>query len=104
MTTDRELRRLARETADNAQAQVTQLEQEVLDLETRLTEKKAERDAARLAPKRLADFKVKIGPDYQCPQCWITGGIQSPLRPRPGTSDADVFRCPRCAETFFIPF
>ncbi len=96
MTADQELRKIASETARYAQARVTRLEEEVLDLEKRLAEKKTERDSARLAAKRLSNFQVTIGTDYQCPRCWIESGTRSPLRPiGGGTRDEDFFRCRR---------
>jgi hypothetical protein len=104
MSTERELRRAAQEAAEYAQTFASQLEQEVSDLEMRLAQKKAERDAARLAPKRLADFQVKIGADYQCPHCWMENGIHSPLHGIPGSAREDVFRCRTCGNTFSVSF
>ena len=49
MDREAELRQIAHETAEQMQSSVLGLEREVFDLETRLTQKKAERDAARLA-------------------------------------------------------
>jgi hypothetical protein len=63
MTTEIGLQRAAREIAEQAQSLVFGLESEVLDLETKLAQKKAERDAARRAPQRLTNFAVKIRAD-----------------------------------------
>jgi hypothetical protein len=104
MTTERELRQAAREIAAQAQAAVTRLEQETLDLKTRLAEKEAERDAARLAPKRLANYPVRLGTDYQCPRCWIEHEKRSPLRPIPSGDKNDILRCGICGEDFIIAY
>lgn len=103
MTTERELRRAAREAADYAQARVSQFERELADLEKRLADAKAKRDTARLAPKRLADFQVKIGADYQCPRCWISEGVHASIRPVPSNTRDDLFGCRRCGSDFLIP-
>lgn len=105
MTTEDQLWRIAREIAAQAQARVTQLEQEISDLEKRLPQAKAERDAARLAPKRLANYEVRLGAYHQCPRCWIEHERRSPLRPIPSNAgDVDLFRCGNCGETFEITF
>ena len=62
----------------------------LLDLDRQLTQKKKECDTARLAPKRLANYSVKLGADYQCPRCWIDNEARSALRPIPGTEGGSL--------------
>src|SRR5689334_10242481 len=101
---ENEFHKIAEEIAAQAQARVAHLEKEVFDLETRLAQKKAEYNAASLAPKRLADFQVQIGTDYQCPRCWIVRKTRSAVRPFPGGGKTHEFlRCQTCREEFAIP-
>ena len=103
MSIEQELRRFAREIAARAEQQVAHLENEVLELQQRLAEKKAECDAARGAPKRLSNYDVSLGADYQCPRCWIEHERRSPLRPVPSdVGDIDIFRCRICREEFEV--
>lgn len=72
------------------------LDAEYLEAEKRAANLKAERDAARLAPKRLADYTVKLGVNYQCPRCWIERETRSALSSIPSTTGDDRLRCDRC--------
>jgi hypothetical protein len=104
MAIDDELRKIAGEIAAEAQGRVTQLEQQTLELKKRLAETKAKRDAARLAPERLANYPVKLGPNYQCPRCWIDHEHRAPLRPVPNdNAREDILRCGRCGADWPIP-
>ena len=55
---------------DALQAKLLELEKEKATIE-------AERKSICLAPNRALMFKPKIGPDYQCPVCWVKDEKQS---------------------------
>ena len=102
MPIEDELRKAAREIAEQAKARVTHLEREIIDLEKRLAEAKAKCDSARLAPQRLANYQVKLGADYQCPRCWIDSETLSLLRPVRGHGAQDFLECDRCNSDYAI--
>ena len=80
------------------------LEPQLQEIEKLKLEIEAECHAARLAPKRLLDYKFKIGTEYQCPRCWINDERQSALRPANSASvDRNLMRCQTCAAEFAIP-
>jgi hypothetical protein len=94
MSTGDELRRIACEAAQYAQARVTQLDAEIFDLQKQLASKQTERDAASSALDRYANFPLSAGADGPCPYCWIETGQNVPIRPiGGGTSTEDFFRC-----------
>ena len=74
MKTEDRIRELADEFVAQAQARATRLQAELVDAHQRITKIKAELDAARQAPQRLANFQVKRDGDYQCPKCMLPGG------------------------------
>jgi hypothetical protein len=94
----------ARDEISNAAADIAQalhdkaarLQEEYLIAESHAAHLKAEHDKASIGPKRLASFQVKIGPDYQCPRCWIEHERGSALLPIPSDGRHDIFRCSRC--------
>ena len=58
-----------------------------------------------LAHNRLADLRVKLGTDYQCPVCWIRRGVRSNLDPIGfGTNAKDLFRCAQCGLKVEVSF
>lgn len=88
---------IAAEIARNLQGSATSLQRELFDIEARKTAIEAELHAAHLSLKRLADFKVKIGADYQCPRCWVMRGVISALRQVNSSSHhEDWYRCDTC--------
>jgi DNA repair exonuclease SbcCD ATPase subunit len=62
---------IANSTASRLQKQAAALLREHQDAEKSLSDLKAKLDAADRSLERLANFKVKIGGDYQCPICGI---------------------------------
>jgi hypothetical protein len=105
MTTENRLLEIATDIARHSHQQKTVLEREILGLEAQLAQKKFALDAANLALDRLANLKVKIGGDYQCPSCWVKDETRSVLKPvGGGTSAEDYFRCPRCELHVTVPF
>ena len=95
METEDRIRELAEEFVAQAQARVTRLQAELVDAHQRVEKLKAELDAARWAPKRLANFQVKRDGDYQCPKC-ILHGVQAAMTGRPGERRLDRFQCDTC--------
>ena len=74
------IRRAAHEIVEAAQNRAAALEREMDSGEAYDARVKAQLEAAHLARKRLANFMVQIGPDYQCPRCWIEDEARSTLR------------------------
>lgn len=56
----------------------------------------AQRGLTRSAPERLLSYVPRIGPDFQCPRCWIEHERRSVLQAVPTNIDDDVFRCASC--------
>lgn len=79
------------------------LESELRKIEERKAQIGAQLEAAYLCSKRLSSFKPEIQGDLQCPRCWISREARSTLRPIPGTSTADFFRCGSCEYELSIP-
>jgi hypothetical protein len=104
MTIERELARIAQALATSLEGRQARLEQEIIDLQKETAKKQAALDAARIAPKRLTDFRVTLGRDFQCPYCWVEHGVRSSLRavghPSGGNADIDYFRCNACERGF----
>jgi predicted RNA-binding Zn-ribbon protein involved in translation (DUF1610 family) len=90
------LAQLAIDEADSLKQYEARIEEELLELEEQKATLIARRDAVRLGPQRLLNFKSALGTDFQCPRCWIHNEIRSTLSPIPGTDDKDLFRCPTC--------
>ena len=80
------------------------LEPQLQEIERLKLEIEAECHAARLAPKRLLEYRLKIDTEYQCPHCWINSERRSALRPANSASDdGGLMRCQTCAAEFAIP-
>lgn len=93
----------AGEIADGQKDRLPYLEAELAQVHQRQRELEAEAvrlqlaiDAARLAPDRLADFKVARGAGLNCPKCWIMTRVSSPLRGAGSETRQDIFRCAVC--------
>jgi len=92
-----QLRQMAQEAAQNTYTKQTNLEQEITELENKISQKKAAMNLARNSLKRLPNFQVEFGGNYQCPYCWIESGRQSSLRAiGGGTKKENFFRCTSC--------
>ena len=96
------LRQQAEEIAGATQERVSDLDREIAEIEKQKAKKEAERDLARGALKRLANFPVKNGADYLCPNCWVTRGGMSTLQPIPSPDRHDIFRCGLCGHELVI--
>lgn len=96
------MREAAREIAAEVEQSVARLQREQPELEKRLAEKQAQLDLASLAPKRLANYVVRVGADYQCPRCWIYEEKRSRMLPRPGPPRQDIFECVVCGRSVVL--
>ncbi len=90
-------------TADNMQRSTPALEAELREVEKRKIAIDAKLNAAKLAQKRLLDFRPRLGADFQCPRCWVQNETRSRLAPIPSGSADDILRCRTCGEDFHIP-
>jgi hypothetical protein len=91
-----EMKRWARDYAQHAHTKIARLDNELADIEKKKSQINAERDKARGALKRAADFPVKRGADYLCPLCWVDDDVASTLRSVGSPDNRDIFRCNRC--------
>lgn len=98
MSIESELRAKAERIAFRLQNQDARLEREQLELQQKMADIQAKRDAARVASKRLANYAVKLGIDYQCPRCWVEFEARSALTPRP----TDELVCDSCHSGFQV--
>jgi hypothetical protein len=100
-----QLREYAAQFVDQNLQRQSALEKELTALQTTILQKKTLLDALRLSPQRLLNFPVNIGPDYQCPRCWIMFEKRTALDPiATGTDSEDFFRCRHCDSTFSVSF
>jgi hypothetical protein len=86
----------AMEIAEYAHEQIAGFDLQLALIEEEKAKINAEREQARGALKRAADFPVKSGADYLCPMCWVDDGVSSTLRPVPSPDRNDIFRCNKC--------
>lgn len=94
----------AREAATDVQQRIEGLQNEILNLEQSVTEKKAALKLAMSAVHRLDHFRPEVGGDVQCPDCWVTRGVQASIVPIPSSTGDDLFRCNTCHQEFSIKF
>ena len=92
-----------RDTAPALNAELRQLNEEQAEIERRKAQIKAQLEAARVAQKRVLNFRPCIGTDFQCPRCWIVTEVGSPLRPVPSSTSDDIMRCQACGLDVIIP-
>jgi hypothetical protein len=81
MALEDELRDVAREIADCSQAHLLESEYELAKAEI---------------GNRLINYLPRVGPDFQCPRCWIQHEKRSALLTVRTDIDDDVFRCGAC--------
>jgi hypothetical protein len=91
-----EMKRIAREIAEHAQAKISNLDQQLAEIDKQKMQINTEREKASSALKRAANFPVKLGADYLCPACWVDDDVTSTMRPAPSPDRNDIFRCNRC--------
>jgi hypothetical protein len=63
----------------------------------------SQRDAARLGQKRLLNYRPRLGPDLQCPGCWIRHEVGSALMPMSGTHTEEFLECKVCGVHIVLP-
>ena len=86
-----------------AQQRIANHQLELAKIELQRGELRVALRAAQLAAKRLASFQIKIGPNYQCPRCWIERETRIVLTATSsGTEQVDVFRCQSCNSDFIF--
>lgn len=103
MSYSAKIKQAAQQIADRLQQRALRLETEIAKLEQEVTEKKAQRDMAHLAPERTRDFQPELGGHLQCPRCWIEDEVRSPMPPISGSADEDRFRCSKCHYELSFP-
>lgn len=81
MALEDELRNVAGEIADRLQVHHSDLDDALTPIEAR---------------KRLLNYSPRVGPDFQCPRCWMENEKRSVLRTVVTNIDDDVFRCDVC--------
>lgn len=108
MSIEGEITQNAREIASRLQAAAMRIHKEYLEAEAEAEavaqQLKAKSDTACTAPKRLTNFSVKIGGDYQCPACWIERNSRSALMPKQSTTKDDVLECGECGHSLTITY
>lgn len=98
------LKQMAIQIANDLEGANLHLQQEILDAELHIKKLKLQLESSRSAHQRSRDFSPMLGRDLQCPDCWVTRSIRSPLRPVPSEDRNDVFVCDMCNEEFvFAP-
>ena len=105
MSIERQIQDQAADIAAEHQQRVDKLERELRELEARKLQVEEALRTARIIPKRLARFQVKVGTDHQCPRCWLQQEARSTLEPiGGGTRHEEYFRCRSCGFQLTIPF
>ena len=100
-----ELKQMAVQIANELEGRNLALKRELIELESKYAEKKAEIEAIGFPHERARDFIPSLGGDYLCPACWVHSQRQSRLRPvdNPDSQD-DIFTCRECGNDFvFAP-
>lgn len=96
------LLRFAHEIAIRHEAQIPQLNNDLIDIEAKKTEILRELHTARLAAKRAGDYNPIFGSDLRCPGCWIYNETSSKMHPIPSDKGSDDWQCNSCKEIFTI--
>jgi hypothetical protein len=93
----------AANTVQRLEDSVSVLEAELAAIDQRVAEINAEIQDARLARKRLLDFRAQIGTDFQCPRCWVQSETRSTLEALPGADGEELLICRTCGSEYLIP-
>lgn len=96
MDTGKALSEKAAAIAEQLYGSVPALEAELREIEKRKLEIESKLDAAHLARKRAIEFINKVGPDYQCPRCWVRDKNRSTISPLPSNTKDNLFACDTC--------
>jgi hypothetical protein len=79
----------AYEIALRHEAQIPQLNNDLIDIEAKKIEILRELHTARLATKRARDYNPVFGRDFRCPGCWIYNEISSIMHLIRGDNGSD---------------
>jgi hypothetical protein len=96
------LLRVAREIAVRHEADIPQLNNALIDIETKKTEILRELHTARLATRRASGYNPVFGHDLRCPGCWIYDETSSAMRPIPSDKGSDDWQCDSCKQIYTI--
>ena len=97
------IKKAAREIAKSMEARLTDIKHRLVEAKEKVSEIEAERDAVTTARQRLSKFPIERGGTYLCPRCWVEKGGLAPLRPIPGDTQHNLFRCGVCEYELLIP-
>ncbi len=97
------IKQKAVEIANQIKESAAGLEKEKAQLELRALEIKARLQSASLTDKRAMHFRPEIGGKLQCPRCWVSNEVSTPLTPMSGTAKEDFFQCKTCGFQISIP-
>ena len=103
MDIDRVLLDEAANTVQNLEDGVAVLEAELAAIDQRVAEINAEIRQAKLARQRLLDFRPRVGPDFQCPRCWVQGDAHATLEASPNTTGEEILACRTCGSEYVVP-
>jgi hypothetical protein len=96
------LLRFAHEMALRHEAQIPQLNNDLIDIEAKMTEIRRELHTARLATKRASDYNPVFGRDLRCPGCWIYNETSNIMHPIPSDKGNGNWQCDSCKQIFTI--
>jgi hypothetical protein len=96
------LLRIAREIAASHEAQIPQLNNDLIEVERKKTEIQRELHTARLATKRASQYDPILGRDFRCPGCWIYDETSNVMHPIPSDNREDKWKCSACNRIFTI--
>ena len=68
----------------------------IRDLAVNLLQQKVLGPGAKVAAQRYEKFIEVIGPDWQCPRCWMEHAEQTNLRKLHSKTDEDIYMCSTC--------
>jgi superfamily II helicase len=102
MLLEEAIRQEASEIAVRESQRAEYFHEEYLSLRAQANYLKSRRNAARAAPARLADFRVKVDSDYQCPSCWIIRTTSSFLTEKTGVGGSNILICQDCEYVIIV--
>lgn len=97
-----ELLSIASQIAEQLDISASQLQKELLDVELKKHAIEAQLHSARLAVKRVVNYRPALGADYQCPSCWVRHEKRAALTPISGDDIYNRLRC-ECGQVYSIP-
>ena len=92
-STSQQIFEIAEEIVQHMEARRSALQAELAKIEARKREIDLALRATKLGRERLANFQIKIGPDYQCPSCWVRNEQRTTLSAIPSDTKDNLYRC-----------